>query len=404
MKKFAGALGAVICAMFLQPAIAGPDKIRIGVLSDMSGPGADVGRGSAAAAQIAVEEFGGTVLGRPIEVITGDTLNKADVAALTARRWIDVDKVDVLVDLGTTNTALAVLPVAAEKNKIAIAVAPAGTNITNEGCTPTSLHWMYDTYALAVGTAKVLLDKGMKDWYFVTVDYTFGASLESDARRFIEANGGKVVGSVRHPFNASDMSSFILQAQSSKSKVIALANSTADTINAIKQAQEFGVMPRQYIAPLVMYLSMVHGMGLETAKGLYVTEGFYWDQDQRTREFADKFRAKTNTRPGSLPAGTYSAVLAYLNAVKATGSDDTATVLKHMRSTPVNDAVIRNGRIREDGRLVHDMYVYQIKEPKESKQPYDYYKLVGTVNAEEAFQPLSQSRCPLVKKVAANAR
>ena len=404
MKKCVSALGAVFCAMFLQSALAGQDKIRIGVLTDLSGPGADVGKGSVAAAQIAVEEFGGTVLGRPIEIVIGDTMNKADVSAVTARRWIDVDKVDVLVDLGTTNTALAVLPVAAEKNKIAIAVAPAGTNITNEGCTATSIHWMYDTYALAVGTAKVLLDKGMKDWYFVTVDYTFGAALESDARRFIEANGGKVQGAVRHPFNASDMSSFILQAQNSKSKVIALANSTADTVNAIKQANEFGVMPKQYVAPLVMYLSMVHGMGLETAKGLYLTEGFYWDQDQRTREFADKFKAKTNTRPGSLPAGTYSAVLAYLNAVKAAKTDDTATVLKELRSTTIDDAVIRNGRIREDGRLVHDMYVYQVKEPKESKQPFDYYKLVGTVKAEEAFQPLSQSRCPLVKKTVASGK
>jgi len=398
MKHILCAVSLAAATLCMQSAFAGPEKIKLGVLSDMSGPAADIGKGSVAAAQIAVEEFGGKVLGRPIEVVTGDTMNKADVSSATARGWIDTDKVDALFDLGLTNTALAVLPVAAEKNRIAIAVSPAGTNITNEACTPTSFHWMYDTYALAVGTAKVLLDKGLKNWYFVTVDYSFGQSLEKDASDFIKANGGKVVGSVKHPFAANDMSSFILQAQQSKADVIALANSTADTVNSIKQAREFGVMRNQYVAPLVTYLETVHGMGLEVAQNLYTLEGFYWDQDERSRRFAAKFRAKTGRAPGSLPAGTYSAVISYLKAVQAAGTDDTTAVIKQLRSMTIDDDVIRNGRVRADGRLVHDMTVYQVKRPEESKQPWDYYKKVAAVPGDVAFQSLEKSRCPLVKK------
>lgn len=397
-KRLMGAAVAVCSSLFMQGAIAGEGKIKIGVLTDLSGPAADIGKGSVASAQIAVEEFGGKLLGKDVEVIFGDTGNKADIAAGIARQWIDVDKVDVLVDLGLTNTALAVLPIAADKNKIAIAVAPAGTAITNESCTPTSIHWMYDTYALAAGTSKVLIDKGFKDWYFVTTDYSFGHALEKDATEFINSHGGKMLGAVRHPFNVSDMSSFMLTAQASKAQVIALANSNNDTVNAIKAARDYGITPKQYIAPLVVYLSTVHGMGLELAQGLYLTEGFYWDQDDRARAFAEKFKAKTNSMPGSLPAGTYSAVLNYLKAIQAAGTDDTAAVLKQLRSAEIDDAVIRNGRIREDGRLVHDMYVFQVKSPAESKVPYDYYKTVGIVNGDDAFQPIAKSRCPLLKK------
>lgn len=397
-KRLMGTAVAVCSILLLQPAVAGEGKIKIGVLTDLSGPAADIGKGSVASAQIAVEEFGGKLLGKDIEVIFGDTGNKADIASGVARQWIDVDKVDVLVDLGLTNTALAVLPIAAEKNKIAIAVAPAGTAITNEACTATSIHWMYDTYALAAGTSKVLIDKGFKDWYFVTTDYSFGHALEKDATEFINSHGGKMLGSVRHPFNVSDMSSFMLTAQASKAQVIALANSNNDTVNAIKAAQDYGITPKQYIAPLVVYLSTVHGMGLDLAQGLYLTEGYYWDQDDRARSFAAKFKTKTNTMPGSLPAGTYSAVLNYLKAVQAAGTDDTTAVLKQLKSAKIEDDVIRNGRIREDGRLVHDMYVFQVKSPAESKAPYDYYKTIGVVNGDDAFQPLSKSRCPLVKK------
>jgi branched-chain amino acid transport system substrate-binding protein len=397
-KRLIGTAVAICSSLLLQSAIAGERKIKIGVLTDLSGPAADIGKGSVASAQIAVEEFGSKLLGKDVEVIFGDTGNKADIASGIARQWIDVDKVDVLVDLGLTNTALAVLPIAADKNKIAIAVAPAGTAITNEACTPTSIHWMYDTYALAAGTSKVLIDKGFKDWYFVTSDYSFGHALEKDATEFINSHGGKMLGSVRHPFNVSDMSSFMLTAQSSKAQVIALANSNNDTVNAIKAARDYGITPKQYIAPLVVYLSTVHGMGLDLAQGLYLTEGYYWDQDDRARSFAQKFKAKTNTMPGSLPAGTYSAVLNYLKAIQAAGSDDTAAVLKQLRSAKIDDAVIRNGRIREDGRLVHDMYVFQVKSPAESKAPYDYYKTVGIVKGDDAFQPISKSRCPLLKK------
>lgn len=398
MKRSMGAAVAACSLLLLQGAVAGEGKIKIGVLTDLSGPAGDIGKGSVASAQIAVEEFGGKLLGKNVEVIFGDTGNKADIAAGVARQWIDVDKVDVLVDLGLTNTALAVLPIAADKNKIAIAVAPAGTAITNEACTSTSIHWMYDTYALAAGTSKVLIDKGFKDWYFVTTDYSFGHALEKDASEFINSNGGKMLGSVRHPFNVSDMSSFMLTAQASKAQVIALANSNNDTVNAIKAAQDYGITPKQYIAPLVVYLSTVHGMGLDLAQGLYLTEGFYWDQDERSRAFAQKFKAKMNAMPGSLPAGTYSAVLNYLKAVEAAGTDDTAAVLKQLRSAKIDDAVIRNGRIREDGRLVHDMYVFQVKAPAESKAPYDYYKTIGIVKGDDAFQPISKSRCPLLKK------
>lgn len=399
MKKCMLSIAVAMCsALMLQGAVADEGKIKIGVLTDFSGPGADIGKGNLASAQIAADEFGGKLLGMDIEIISGDNGNKADIAAGMARRWIDVDKVDVLVDLGLTNTALAVLPIAADKNKIAIAVSPAGTTITNESCTPTSIHWIYDTYSLAAGTAKVLVDKGLKDWYFVTTDYAFGHALEKDASEFINSHGGKVLGSVRHPINVSDISSFMLTAQGSKAQVIALANSNNDTVNAIIAARDYGVTPKQYIAPLVVYLSTVHGMGLDLAQGLYLTEGFYWDQDDRARAFAQKFKAKMNAMPGSLPAGTYSAVLNYLKAVQAAGTKDTAAVLKQLRSARIDDAVIRNGRIREDGRLVHDMYVFQVKSPAESKAPYDYYKTVGIVKGDDAFQPISKTRCPLVKK------
>jgi len=399
MSKRLGGVAAAFCSVMLSlPVFAGEGKVKIGVLTDLSGPASDIGKGSVAAAQIAVEEFGKKVLGKDIEVISADTGNKADTAAGIARHWIDVEKVDVLVDLGLTNTALAVLPVAAEKNRIAIAVSPAGTAITNEACTPTSIHWMYDTHALAAGTAKVLIDKGLKDWFFVATDYSFGHALEKDASALINAQGGKVVGSVRHPLNVSDMSNFMLTAQGSNAQVIALANSNNDTVNAIKAARDYGITPKQYIAPLTVYLSTVHGMGLDLAQGLYLTEGFYWDQDDRARAFAAKFKAKTNTIPGSLPAGTYSAVLNYLKAVQAAGTDETNAVLKQLRASKIDDAVIRDGRIREDGRLVHDMYVFQVKAPAESKAAFDYYKLVGVVKGDDAFQPLAKSRCPLVKK------
>ena len=396
--RVAVAVAVAACTLSCLAASAGEGVIRIGVLTDLTGPASDIGKGSVAAAQIAVEEFGGKVLGRPIEVLSADTGNKADIASAVARRWLDVEKVDALVDLGLTNTALAVLPIAAEKNKVAIAVSAAGAAITNEACTSTSFHWMYDTNALAAGVTKALIDKGLKTWFFVTTDYSFGQSLERDASTFIETHGGKVVGSIRHPFNVADVSSFMLTAQQSGAQVIGLANSNNDTVNAIKASRDYGITPKQYIAPLVVYLSTVHGMGLDLAQGIYLTEGWYWNDDERARKFGAAFEKKTGTKPGSLPAGTYSAVLSYLKAVQAVGSDDTARVVKFLKSEKIDDAVIRNGRVRDDGRLVHDMNVYQVKKPGESKGPFDYYNFVGSVPGDEAFQSLSTSRCPLVKK------
>lgn len=397
-KGFFASLSLAVAASALMAASAFADDVKIGVLTDLMGPAADIGKGSVAAAEIAIEEFGGKVGDRKIVFVSADTGNKADQASSIARKWFEVDKVDAIFDLGLTNTALAVLPIAAEQNKLAVAVSPAGTTITNEACTPTSIHWMYDTYALSAGTAKVLIDKGLKDWFFVTTDYSFGQALEKDASEFIERNGGKVVGSVKHPFNAPDMSGSMLSAAQSKSQVIALANSNNDTVNAIKAGKEYGISPTKSVAPLVVYLNTVHGMGLDLAQGLYVTEGWYWDMDDRSRKFAEKFKAKTGQMPGSLPAGTYSAVLNYLKGVEKTGSKDTGKVMEYLRTTPIDDAVIRNGKLRPDGRLAHDMYVFEVKKPGESKQAYDYYKTVGVVPGDQAFKPLELSKCALVKK------
>lgn len=395
-KKFWKTCSLVAAASMLLSTSAMASEVKIGVLTDLMGPAADIGKGSVAAAEIAIEEFGGKIGDQKISLVSGDTGNRADQASSIARKWLEVEGVDAIFDLGLTNTALAVLPVAAEANKIAVAVSPAGTTITNAACTPTSIHWMYDTYALSAGTAKVLIDKGLKDWFFVTTDYSFGHALEKDASDFIKRSGGNVIGSVKHPFNAADVSGAVLSAAQSKATVVALANSNNDTVNAIKAAKDYGVTPGKSIAPLVVYLSTVHGMGLDLAQGLYVTEGWYWDMDDASRKFAEKFKAKTGQYPGSLPAGTYSAVLNYLKAVKETGTTDTAKVMEYLRSNTIEDAVIRNGKLRKDGRLVHDMYVFQVKSPQESKQPFDYYKAVGVVPGESAFQPLADSKCPLV--------
>ena len=401
-------LSALICAALIAHvgATAGAATkasdgvVKIGVLTDMSGTYSDLaGPGSLAAVQMAVADF--IAREKPdfrIEVISADHQNKGDIAAIKAREWIDTEKVDVIVDLVTTSTALAVMKVAKEKNRITIVSGAASTPITNEQCTDTNIHWTYDTYALAVGTGKAVVKQGGKTWFFLTADYAFGKSLEKDTTEVVLEEGGKVLGHVLHPFPAQDFSSFLLQAQASGAQVIGLANAGNDTINAIKQAAEFGITPKQTLAGLLMFLSDVHSLGLKATQGMYLTTGFYWDRNDETRAWSKQFFAKRNRMPTMVHAGDYSAVSHYLKAVKAVGTDDTKVVMARMKATPINDFFAKNGKIRVDGRMVHDMYLVQVKKPGESKYPWDYYHIRQVIPADQAFMPLSKSTCPLVKK------
>ena len=374
--------------------------VRIGLILDMSGLYADItGQGSVEAARMAVEDFGGKVLGKPVEIVFADHQNKPDIAAAKAREWFDDQQVDAIMDVAASATALAAIEVAKARNKIIVLNGPGATRITNEACSPVSVHWAYDTYALAHGTGLATVKAGYDTWFFVTADYAFGQDLQRDTAEVVKANGGRVLGEVRVPLNTPDFSSYLLQAQSSKAKVIGLANAGADTTNAIKQASEFGIVQGgQKLAGLLVYINDVHALGLRTAQGLVLTEAFYWDMNDATRAFSKRFFARTQRMPNMSQVGVYSATLHYLEAVKAAGTDATEPVMRRMRATPVNDVFARNGRIREDGRMVHDMYLFEVKKPEESKAPWDYYKPVATIPADEAFQPLAQSRCPLVKK------
>jgi branched-chain amino acid transport system substrate-binding protein len=401
-------LSALICAALIAHvgATAGAATkvsdgvVKIGVLTDMSGTYSDLaGPGSLAAVQMAVADF--IAKEKPdfkIEVISADHQNKGDIAAIKAREWIDTEKVDMIVDLVTTSTALAVMKVAKEKNRITIVSGAASTPITNEQCTDTNVHWTYDTYALAVGTGKAVVKQGGKTWFFLTADYAFGKSLEKDTTEVVLEEGGKVLGHVLHPFPAQDFSSFLLQAQASGAQVIGLANAGNDTINAIKQAAEFGITPKQTLAGLLMFISDVHSLGLKATQGMYLTTGFYWDRNDETRAWSKRFFAKRNRMPTMVHAGDYSAVTHYLKAVKAVGTDDTKTVMARMKATPINDFFAKNGKIRVDGRMVHDMYLAQVKKPEESRYPWDYYFIRQVIPADQAFMPLSKSVCPLVKK------
>jgi branched-chain amino acid transport system substrate-binding protein len=375
------------------------DVVKIGMIVDMGGLYADLsGPGSVIAGKMAVEDFGGKVLGKPIELLSADSQNKADIASTKAREWFDSAGVDAILDVVPTNAALSVMAVAAEKNKIVAVVGSASTPITNEKCTATSIHWMYDTYSSSVGVGKALVGQGNDSWFFITADYAFGKALQDDVSTVVNGANGKVLGSVKHPLNASDFSSFLLQAQQSKAKVVALANAGSDAVNAIKQASEFGLTQKQLVAPLLLMISEVHSLGLKAAQGLFLAEGFYWDQNDQTRAFSRRFFERHKRMPTMAQAGVYSAVTHYLKSVQAAGTDATAPVIKKMRETPVSDVVIPNGRIREDGRLVHDMLLVQVKKPSESKGPWDYYNVKGVIPADQAFKPLSQSTCPLVKK------
>lgn len=375
------------------------DAVKIGVLTDLSGVYADFGgQGAVEAARMAVQDFGGKVNGKAIEVIAADHQNKADVAASKAREWFDTQGVDLITESLNSSVALAVSKVATEKKKLQIVTGAATSRLTNEDCGPYTIHYVYDTYALAKGTGSAVVKAGGESWFFLTADYAFGHSLEKDTSEVVKAAGGKVVGAVRHPLSASDFSSFLLQAQSSGAKVVGLANAGADTVNSIKAAYDFGLTKKQTLAGLLTLISDVHGLGLEQAQGLYTTEAWYWDQNEETRAFGKKFMERVKKQPNSVQAGVYSAVTNYLKAVQAAGTDDSDAVSKQLRSMPINDMFTKNGRIREDGLHVHDMYLFQVKTPAESKQPWDYYKTVATIPAAEAFQPLSASRCPLVKK------
>ncbi|MEW5710003.1 MAG: ABC transporter substrate-binding protein [Pseudomonadota bacterium] len=374
--------------------------VKIGVLTDMSGTYSDLaGPGSLLAVEMAVKDF--VEKEKPnfkVEIVSADHQNKGDISANKAREWFDRDKVDVIVDLVTTSTALAVMKVAKEKNKITLVSGAASTPITNEQCTDTNVHWTYDTYALAVGTGRAVVQQGGKSWFFLTADYAFGHSLERDTAAIVEKMGGKVLGSVRHPFPAQDFSSFLLRAQASGAQVIGLANAGNDTINAIKQAAEFGITPKQTLAGLLMFISDVHTLGLKATQGMYLTTGFYWDYNDETRAWSKRFFEARKRMPTMVQAGDYSAVYHYLKAVKAAGTDDTMTVMAKMKATPVNDFFAKNGKIRDDGRMVHDMYLAQVKKPEESKYPWDYYHIRQVIPGDQAFMPLSESKCPLVKK------
>ena len=373
--------------------------VKIGVLTDMSGLYSDLGgKGSAIAAQMAVDDFGGKVLGAPIQVISADHQNKADIGAGKAREWYEAEKVDMITDLLNSGVGIATAKVAEQQKRIAINVGAASTRLTNEDCNPYSVHYAYDTYALANGTGKAIVKQGGDSWYFLTADYAFGHSLEKDTADVVKASGGKVLGQVRHPLNASDFSSFLLQAQSSKAKIVGLANAGGDTINSIKAANEFGITKNQSLAGLLVFITDVHSLGLPTAQGMLFTEGFYWDMNDETRKFGKRFFDKAKKMPSMIHAGVYSATLSYLKAVQAAGTDDAGAVMAKLKSTPINDVFAKNGTIRVDGRMVHDMYLVQVKKPEESKYPWDYYHVKATIPAAEAFQPLALSKCPLVKK------
>ncbi len=374
------------------------DVVKIGVLTDVSGTySGNVGPGSILATKIAVEEFGGKVLGKPVEVITADHLNKADVGSAKAREWLDRENVDVITELGNSAVALSVMNLAKIKNKMTIVTGAGASRITGKDCSPTNLMWVYDTYALAkVGTVPLVQD-GAKKWYFLTADYSFGHALESDGQRFIKESGGQVVGSTRYPFPGNDFSSFLLTAQQSQADAVAFASAGADLQNEIKQANEFGLTASQKIVAMLMSITDVHGVGLQAAQGMNFAETFYWNMDDETRKFSSRFYKEMKKMPTALQAGQYSAVLNYLRAVEQAKSDDVADVIKALKNMKIHDAFARNASLREDGKLIHDVYLVSVKKPEESKEPWDYYNIEKTVAGAEAFNPLSESECPLIK-------
>jgi branched-chain amino acid transport system substrate-binding protein len=401
LTKLIGATAlAVVLGCGAASAQAKDDVIKIGVLNDMSGLYSDLsGQGAVVAAKMAVEDFGAAAKGMKVEIVSADHQNKPDVGSNIARTWFDRDNVDVIVDVPTSSVALAVNEIAREKNKVFLVSGAAASDLTGPKCSPNTVHWTYDTWALANGTGKAMVKTGGDTWFFITADYAFGKALERDTSEVVQANGGKVLGSVRTPFPGTDFSSFLLQAQASKAKVIGLANAGGDTINSIKQAAEFGITQGgQSLAGLLVFVSDVHALGLQTAQGLVLTESFYWDQNDASRAFAKRFAPQfKNLMPTMVQAGVYSAVLHYLKAVEALKDDeDGKAVVTKMKELPTDDPLFGKGTIRQDGRHIHDMYLFEVKKPSESKGAWDYYKLRATIPAAEAFRPLKDGGCPLV--------
>ena len=406
MKKRLSALllGTALALTAASSAFALDKTIKIGSLSDQSGLYADLGGpGSTLAAEMAIEDSGLKAKGWKIDLISGDHLNKPDIGVNIARQWFDVDKVDVIVDVPNSGVALAVNNIVKEKNGVFLNSGAGSSDLTNAQCSPNTIHWTYDTYTLAHGTGTALTKAGGNSWYFLTADYAFGAALERDTKAAIEAAGGKVVGSVKHPLNTSDFSSFLLQAQASKAKIIGLANAGSDLTNAIKQASEFGIVAGgQKLAALLMFITDVHSLGLKTAQGLNFTETFYWDLNDQTRAFSKRFqeRMKNHNMPTMVQAGVYAELLHYFKALEALGGNphDGVKVIAQMKSMPTDDVLFGKGSIQPNGRALHPAYLFEVKKPSESKGPWDYYNLVATIPANEAFTPLDKSTCPLLKK------
>ena len=397
-------LGVAAAALLSAPALAQDGKIsdgrvKIGILNDQSGVYADFGgTGSVEAARMAVEDFGGTVLDAPIEIVSADHQNKADIASTIARQWYDTEQVDSIMELTTSSVALAVQALSQEKKKIDLVTGAATADLTGKACLPYGFHWAYDTHALAVGTGGALVEQGGDSWFFLTADYAFGYSLEENTSAVVKEKGGTVVGAVKHPLATTDFSSFLLQAQSSGAKVIGLANAGLDTQNTIKQAAEFGITQGgQRLAGLLFTLAEVHGLGLETAQGLTLTESFYWDRNDTSREFGNRFKERTGRMPNMIQAGTYSGVLHYLKAIKEAGTDETEDVAAKMRELPVNDAFAENGRVGANGRMISDVYLLEVKKPEESKGEWDYYNVRATIPGDQAYLDPAQSGCPLVE-------
>ncbi len=397
--KFKQFMISTACAVTTASAMAQGTPLKMGFITDMSSLYADIdGPAGAEVVKMAIADFGGQVLGRKVELLTVDHQNKADIAASKAREWIDQQGVSMILGGTNSGTALATSRVAAEKKRVYINVGAGSARLTNEECTPYTIHYAYDTVALAKVAGKAIIDRGDKDWFFLTADYAFGHSLEKDSSDVVKANGGRVMGAVRHPLNASDFSSFLLQAQGSKAQVLGLANAGGDFVNSMKAAKEFGVDKKMKLAGLLVFINDVHALGLKNTEGLLTTDSWYWDQNEETRKFAARFFEKFKRMPSSVQAGNYSATLTYLQAVKAANSDDPDKVIAALKKIKINDMYAKNGFIREDGRMVHDMFLMQVKKPSEATKPWDYYKLLTTVPGAQAFTPLADSKCALIKK------
>lgn len=398
-KTFLTSLAVLLASGTAFAQTASDNKVKIGILNDQSGVYADFGgRSSVEAAKMAIEDYGGKVLGVPVEIVDADHQNKPDIASNIARQWYDTQQVDAIMDLTTSSVGLAVQALSKEKKRITINTGAATVDLTGKACTAYGFHWAYDTHALAVGTGGAMVKQGGDSWFFLTADYAFGYSLEQQTGDYVKANGGKILGAVRHPLSSQDFSSFLLQAQSSGAKVIGLANAGLDTANSIKQAAEFGIVQGgQKLAALLFTLAEVNGLGLQAAQGLTLTEGYYWNLDDKSREFGKKFFARTKKMPNMVHAGTYSAVTHYLKAVAKAGTDDADAVAKAMREMPVDDFFGRGGTVAANGRMIHDMYLLQVKKPEESKEPWDYYNVLATIPGKEAYLDPAKSGCELVK-------